>query len=225
MESPGGVAEDAARRASSRRWARGCRSRPAARRGRQLHASAAATLQDFRETGPAGLRASATRTFEAQLRDLLRRCTARPHHVGRALSAAGDASRSSAPAVLRRAAGAAAPRGRDASTSSWRPSCATGSGCWNDVDLSACCPTAAWAGSTPAGPQPTSCSRPGSGWRGTSRATRFHGRSARRRAARSARRRCARRRRRCRRCAERDHVPARRAGPRPTGSCCTSGTW
>ena len=41
-------------------------------------------------------------------------------------------------------------------------------GCWNDRPEPAA-PTAGWAGWTPAAPPATSCSPPGSGWRGTSR--------------------------------------------------------
>ena len=65
---------------------------PAARAASDAARAAAASLQDFRESGRLGC-PECYRAFEAPLRDLLRRLHGSTHHVGRALRRAGTAPR------------------------------------------------------------------------------------------------------------------------------------
>ena len=110
VESPASAAEDPARQlprghGEGRRAAAGARgpATPAPRCG--------ATLQDFRETGRLGC-PDCYRTFEAPLRDLLRRLHGSTHHLGERYARA-RAGRGRRGERRRGAAGAAPPRGRD----------------------------------------------------------------------------------------------------------------
>ena len=78
---PGRGRQDAAGQLPRRPWGRSPEQAPAPALGRDLCLAAAASFQDFRESGRLGC-PDCYRSFEAPLRDLLRRLHGSTHHLG-----------------------------------------------------------------------------------------------------------------------------------------------
>ena len=223
VESPGARRQDAAGRLPRGHGQGACRAGAVAAPDGDVCARCGGTLQDFRETGRLGC-ADCYRSFEAPLRDLLRRLHGSTHHMGERYADRGSEpaprSRGHAGCELReqlrlRGGDRELRAGRGAA----RPAAGAGM-----IDL-CLLPDGGWAGSTRAARPATWCSRRGSGWRGTSPAVRSPGRNAR---DASGRRFCTvveRRPRRDDRCSAGRTSSGSTGWTGPTGSCCTSGTW